>query len=117
MKETINGSRNGNNKDYPEFWLSCDTSPEPAEGYEYTVLSRFVVTEYLRLLFHEHAHFDEDLDDKVGNLLTQTSVHDFDYRLKKIHLFHYVVDYRGQDFKDKVNKILNKVIKLAKRFI
>lgn len=103
----VNGSRNKDNREYPEFWVCSEK--EMSDGYD--------LSQFLRLLFHEHAHFDEDLDDKLGNLLTQTSVHDFDYRLKKIHLYHYVVDYRGQNFKEKVNKVINDVVKLVKRFI
>ena len=75
------------------------------------------MTGFLRKLFHEHAHFDEDLDDDLGNVLTQTSVHDMDYKLKKIHLYHHLVDYRGQAFKESVQAVMNSVIKLAKRII
>jgi hypothetical protein len=106
---TINGSRNDKNLAYPEFWVCADTY-EMAKGYN-------DLSEFLRLLFHEHAHFDEDLDDAIGNVLTQESVHDVDYKLKKIHQYHYLVDYRGQALKEAVNQVMNDVIKLVKRFI
>lgn len=108
MTYWVNGVRNKDNRDYPEFWVCCDLD-EMADGYD--------ISKFLRLLFHEQAHFDEDLDDNLANILTQTSVHDMDYRLKKIHLYHYLVDYRGQNYKEQVNKVVNAVIKLVKKFI
>lgn len=108
MTEKVNGVRNIENKDYPEFWICCDVG-EMAKGYD--------ITQLVRLLFHEQAHYDEDQDDSVANILTQDSVHDFDYRLKKIHQYHYLVDYRGKAYKDKVNKVINQVIKLVKKYI
>ena len=105
----LNGSQNNENTTYPAFWVCCNTHVT-AKGYDN-------LSEFLRLLFHEHAHFDENLDDKVGNILTHNSVHYTDYTLKKIHLYHYLVDYRGQTFKDKVNTLVNKVIKHVKKYI
>ena len=110
MTLSVNGVRNKDNKDYPEFWV-CDDLKEKAEGYPDHI------TNFLRKLFHEQAHFDEDQDDSIANILTQDSVHDFDYRLKKIHLYHYLVDYRGRAYKNKVNNVINQVIKLVKKFI
>jgi hypothetical protein len=107
----IGGSRNPNSKEYPEYWVCDDLSLKAADGYPEWV------NDFLRKLFHEQAHCDEDLDDNVGNILTQASVHDMDYKLKKIHLYHYLVDYRGKALKEKVNSIVNKVIKLAKQYI
>jgi hypothetical protein len=109
LAEAVNGTRNEDNLEYPEFFVCADTHVM-AEGYE-------DLPEFLRLLFHEHAHFDEDLDDQLGNVLTQNSVHDMDYKLKQIHKYHYLVDYRGQALKEAVNKVMNDVIKLAKKFI
>jgi len=111
------GQKHTENKDYPEFWLTCDIDDEFAPGYDEMYVEDMPVTQFLRLLFHEHAHFDEDLDNDIGNLLTQTSVHDFDYRQKKIHLYHLLVDYRGQAIRDAVNVFMVKVIKLAKQII
>ena len=110
MTLSVNGVRNKYNRDYPEFWV-CDDLKEKADGYPDHI------TNFIRKLFHEQAHFDEDLDDNLANILTQTSVHDMDYRLKKIHLYHYLVDYRGQNYKEQVNKVVNAVIKLVKKFI
>ena len=111
ITKTIGGSRNKNNKEYPEFWVCDDLATEPAEGYPEWV------NDFLRKMFHEHGHYDEDQDDTVGNVLTQNSVHDVDYKLKKIHQYHYLVDYRGKDLKEKVNKLVTQVIKLAKKYI
>ena len=108
MTYWVNGVRNKDNRDYPEFWVCCDLD-EMADGYD--------ISKLLRLLFHEQAHFDEDLDDDLANILTQTSVHNVDYRLKKIHQYHYLVDYRGQIYQEQVNKVVNAVIKLVKKFI
>lgn len=110
MTKKVNGVRNKDNKDYPEFWV-CDDLKEKAVAYPDHI------TNFLRKLFHEQAHFDEDQDDSIANILTQDSVHDFDYRLKKIHLYHYLVDYRGRAYKNKVNNVINQVIKLVKKFI
>ena len=109
MTRSINGSRNKDNREYPEFWV-CADDKAMAEGYD-------ALPEIMRLLCHEHGHYDEDLDDQLANLLTQDSVHDFDYRLKKIHIFHLLVDYRGQAYKEQVNKVINAVIKLVKKYI
>lgn len=116
---TINGSRNPYNLDIPQFWLCDDLKTTPAEGYEKERIydTDIIITNFLRLLFHEHAHFDEDLDNTVGNILTQDSVHDTDYKLHRIHLYHYMVDYRGKDLKEKVTKVVNTVFKLAKKYI
>lgn len=109
ISEHINGSRNALNKEYPEFWICCD-GIKMASGYE-------GLGEFERLLFHEHAHYDEDQDDAVGNILTQDSVHKTDYELKKIHLYHLLVDYRGKAIKEAVNNVIISVIKLAKKYI
>ncbi len=108
---TINGARNPDNRDFPEFFICDDLSVKAAPSYPEWV------TGFLRKLFHEHAHYDEDLDDELGNVLTQTSVHDMDYKLKKIHLYHYLVDYRGQAFKESVQAVMNSVIKLIKQYV
>jgi hypothetical protein len=110
ITESLNGVRNENNREHPEFWVCTDLDTK-AKGYPDNI------TNFLRLLFHEHAHFDEDLDDEVGNVLTQMSVHKWDYELKQIHKYHLMVDYRGRAFKNKVNQIFNKVIKLAKQYV
>ena len=107
---SIGGARNPDNKEYPEFWICADKGVL-ASGYPEWV------TDFLRKLFHEHAHYDEDQDDTVGNILTQSTVHDIDYKLKKIHQYHHLVDYRGKALKETVNKLLIQVIKLAKKFI
>jgi hypothetical protein len=110
-KGPIGGSRRSENKEYPQFWVCADLATEPADGYPEWV------NDFLRKMFHEHAHYDEDQDDTVGNVLTQNSVHDVDYKLKKIHQYHYLVDYRGKDLKEKVNKLVTQIIKLAKKYI
>jgi hypothetical protein len=107
---SIGGARNPDNKEYPEFWICADKGVL-ASGYPEWV------TDFLRKFFHEHAHYDEDQDDTVGNILTQSTVHDVDYKLKKIHQYHHLVDYRGKALKETVNKLLIQVIKLAKKFI
>jgi hypothetical protein len=107
---SLGGARNPDNKEYPEFWICADKGVL-ASGYPEWV------TDFLRKLFHEHAHYDEDQDDTVGNILTQSTVHDVDYKLKKIHQYHHLVDYRGKALKETVNKLLIQVIKLAKKFI
>lgn len=106
---TANGKKHTENKDYPEFWFSADID-QMAEGYE-------DLTEFLRLLYHEHGHFDEDLDDSVGNVLTQDSVHKVDYELKQIQYYHLLIDYRGQALKEKVQQFLLSVMRLAKKII
>jgi hypothetical protein len=107
---SLGGARNPDNKEYPEFWICADKGVL-ASGYPEWV------TDFLRKFFHEHAHYDEDQDDTVGNILTQSTVHDVDYKLKKIHQYHHLVDYRGKALKETVNKLLIQVIKLAKKFI
>lgn len=101
ISERINGSKNTVNKDYPEFWMCCEK--EEADGYN-------LLSNFQRLLIHEISHFDEDLDDKVGNKLTQESVHRWDYELKSIHHYPRFVDYRGYLLKQKVNRVVNQVI-------
>jgi len=109
MTESVNGSRNQDNRDYPEYWICCDADAM-AKGY--TDLGEFE-----RLMYHEHAHFDEDQDDTVGNVLTQDSVHTVDYKMKQIQVYHLLVDYRGKAFKETVNKAIIEVIKFAKKYI
>jgi len=109
IQDRINGSQNDRNTVYPEFWVCCDRN-QMAKGYE-------DLTELLRLLFHEQAHFDENLDDSVGNILTHDSVHLIDYSIKQIHRYHHLVDYRGQAIRDKINRLMNEVIKFVKRTI
>jgi len=115
----IGGSRNSDSGDVPMFWVCDDLDTAPAKGYEKERIfgTDIVVTEFLRKLFHEHAHYDEDVDDLVGDNLNQYSVHHTDYDLKKIHLYHYLVDYRGKDLKEQVAKLVAAVFKLAKKFI
>lgn len=115
----IGGSRNPDSKDVPEFWVCDNLALAAAEGYENERIynTDIIVTDFLRKLFHEHAHYDEDVDDSVGDNLNQNSVHDMDYKLKQIHLYHYMVDYRGKDLKEQVAKIVSSVFKLAKKFI
>jgi len=115
----VGGSRNPDSKDFPQFWVCDDLSPKPADGYEKERIydTDIVVTNFLRLLFHEHGHYDEDIDNTVGDILTQDSVHDTDYKLHQIHLYHYLIDYRGKDIKEQASKIVLAVIKLAKKFI
>ena len=109
ITRTINGSRNPNNKDYPEFWI-CAEKGEMARGYDN-------LTEAARLLFHEHGHFDEDVDDLYDNVLTQDSVHKTDYELKQIQHYHLLVDYRGQAIKGALSKLVSDVIKIAKKIL
>jgi hypothetical protein len=115
----IGGSRNPVSKDYPMFWVCDDLSEESAKGYENERIydTDIVVTDFLRKLFHEHAHYDEDVDDMVGDNLNQYSVHHTDYDLKKIHLYHYMVDYRGKDLKEQVAKVIASVFKLVKKYV
>lgn len=107
ITSTINGSRNPGNTKYPEFWICCDL-PKKAKGYK-------DLLEIHRLLFHEHAHYDEDVDDNVGDTLKQDSVHEWDYKKKKIHEYHKQVDYRGQALKQKVNKAVKAVVNKVKK--
>lgn len=106
---TINGSRNRENKEYPEYWICC-TLTKKARGYQ-------DLLEFLRLNYHEHAHFDEDLDNHIGDFLTQNTVHDMDYNLKKIHLYHLLIDYRGKAIKELVDKIIIKTINIIKSYV
>lgn len=85
IQATINGSRNPKQRAFPQFWICCDARAK-AKGYD-------GLGEFERLMYHEHAHYDEDGDDTGGNVLTQTSVHDVDYKLKKIQYYHLLVDY------------------------
>ena len=109
IKESINGSRNNQQRNFPQFWVCCDAGTV-AKGY-------INLGEFERIMFHEHAHYDEDQDDTVGNVLTQDSVHKWDYELKKIHEYHLVVDYRGKAIKEAVNKVVVSVLKWAKQNI
>ena len=117
LSEKIAGRKHSENKEYPAFWICSDLSKLAYKGYEgkKTLIDGETITRFLRILFHEHGHFDEDLDNEVGNLLGQDSVHDTDYKLKEIHMYHYLVDYRGMAFKEAVNKLTVLVIKLANR--
>jgi len=118
-KGPIGGSRNSDSKDYPMFWVCDDLETAPAKGYEKERIydTDIIVTDFLRKLFHEHAHYDEDVDDTVGDNLNQYSVHHTDYDLKKIHLYHYMVDYRGKDLKEQVSKVIASVFKLVKKYV
>lgn len=109
LTESINGSRNPDNLVYPEFWVCADLDAM-AKGYT-------GLLEIHRILFHEQGHYDEDVDDAVGNILTQDSVHKVDYELKQIDKYHLLVDFRGQAFKNTVNKVVNAVMRLAKKYI
>lgn len=109
IKQSINGYRNEKQREWPQFWICCD-SDQIAKGYKN-------LGEFERLMFHEHGHFDEDQDDAVGNVLTQDSVHKVDYELKEIHMYHLLVDYRGKAIKEAVNKVVTNVIKWAKKNI
>lgn len=116
---TIGGSRNSNNKDFPQFWVCDDLLPVPAKGYEEARIynTDIIVTDFLRKLFHEHGHYDEDVDDTVGDKMTQLSVHEMDYEHKRIHLYHYLIDFRGKKFKEDVARVVSVVVKLTKKFI
>ena len=118
-KGPVGGSRNLDNKDFPQFWVCDDLAEVPAHGYEKEKIydTDIIVTDFLRKLFHEHAHYDEDIDDTVGDILTQHSVHDTDYKLHQIHLYHYLVDYRGKKLKEDVAKVMAATFKLVKKFI
>lgn len=109
ITSSINGCRNRSNREYPQFWLCCDAKAM-AKGY--TDLGEFE-----RLMYHEHAHYDEDVDDMVGDNLSQDSVHDVDYKLKQIDKYHLLVDYRGQALKHAVKKVMSAVVKFAKKYI
>lgn len=107
--KALNGSKNGQNNDYPEFYFFCDLDEE-AKGYD-------DLPEFLRLMYHEHGHFDEDLDNLVGNRLTQDSVHTVDYTLKQIQHYHLLIDYRGRALKERADAVLTAIIRFAKRII
>lgn len=109
IDSAINGARNQYNRDYPEFWVCCNPGTK-AHGYDN-------LYEFLRLLFHEHGHYDEDVDDLVGDKLTQDTVHNVDYKLKQIHKYHLLVDYRGQSIKQGIMKLTSIVMKMAKKII
>lgn len=115
----LGGVRNHNNKEYPEFCVFDDLEDDYAKGYEgkHTLVEAYPITNFLRKMFHEHAHFDEDLDDSIGNVLTQTSVHTMDYELKQIHLYHLLIDYRGKAIKEQLNKLINMMFKLVKQVV
>jgi hypothetical protein len=110
IKRTLGGSRRSKEKLRPYFWVCADQGRAP-RGYPKTL------SNFLRIMFHEQAHFDEDVDNQVGNVLTQDSVHTMDYKMKKIHLYHYLVDYRGQAIKEAVDKLLVQIIKLARKVL
>lgn len=109
ISENINGARDALQRQYPQFWVCCDAKAM-AKGYK-------DLSEFERLLYHEHAHYDEDVDDMVGDKLTQDSVHTVDYKLKQIDKYHLLVDYRGQAIKQGVMRVTNAIIKLAKQYI
>lgn len=91
---TLGGQRNSENKVYPEFWMTCST--RKAKWYPFS--------SFIRILFHELAHFWEDVDNETGNTLNQVSVHYWDYDLKKIHEYHTHVNFSR--FKtDEVSKL------------
>lgn len=104
---TKNGSKNTLNKTYPEFWL-CANKGEMAKGYEN-------LSEFARLLFHEMGHFFEDLDDAFGDKLVQESVHVTDYQLKKIHLYHTLIDFRGFELKQKVSRLVRTIMQYVQK--
>lgn len=79
----LGGQRDSNHKDVPYFWLTADK--EGREGYD--------ISNFERILYHESAHFWEDLDNDYGNKLVQDSVHHTDYILKKIHKYHESVNF------------------------
>ncbi len=105
---SLGGARNPDNRAYPEFWVCADIN-DIADGYD--------ISNLLRILFHEQAHFDEDLDDAFGNILTQNSVHDMDYKMKQIHKYHLLVDYRGQAIKKQIDRLIISIMKFAKTYI
>ncbi len=84
ISKSVNGCRNKDNKEFPQFWICCDAKAR-AKGYD-------DLGEFERLMYHEHGHYDEDQDDTVGNVLTQESVHAVDYTLKKIQYYHLLVN-------------------------
>lgn len=108
-KLTVSGSKNSFNKSYPQFFFSCDK--EKAPGYPDSI------SNFVRLLIHEISHFDEDLDNDSGNVLTQDSVHTWDYKFKAIHHYPRFVDYRGYIIKRRAKKLLEKTIQYAKTII
>lgn len=87
LSTSVNGSRNPDERSYPEFWVCADLDAK-AEGYPPEI------TELLRILLHEHSHFDEDQDDLLGNLLSQLSVHYLDYDRKLIHRYPELANYQ-----------------------
>lgn len=117
----LNGSRNSRSKRKPMYWVCCEKGV--AEGYEGVMLYRNGqnkmgdLTDFERINYHEHAHYDEDVDDNDGNLLTDSSVHDFDYRLKRIHQYHLLVDYRGQSLRHRFDRLMSDIIRVVKKYI
>lgn len=108
MTASVNGCRNQGNRDVVQFWVCADIK-QKAQNYD--------MSQLLRILYHEQSHFDEDVDDAVGNVLTQDSVHKMDYELHQIDKYHLLVDYRGQALKRQVNVIINNIIKLVKKYV
>lgn len=108
LPSKINGVRNRNNLLYPEFYVIADPAIQ-AKHYPFSDL--------LRLLYHEQAHYDEDIDNSVGNKLDQDSVHKYDYEKHLIHEYHTMVDYSGQALKDRVHWVVNAVVQLAKKVL
>lgn len=106
LSHRINGTKHSQNKDYPEFWMCCEK--EDANGYEF--LSNFE-----RLFIHEVSHFDEDIDDKIGNVLTQESVHWWDYEYKSIQHYPRLVDYNSYNFRKKIAELITKVLLLIQK--
>ena len=84
-KIALGGQRNSYSKESPQFWVTADR--EGTEGYTFS--------NFRRLLFHESAHFWEDVDNEIGNALIQSSVHNFDYKLKQIHKYHELVNFKA----------------------
>lgn len=107
---SVRGSKNSLNKDYPQFFFACGKEEAPT-GYPDSI------SNFVRLLIHEISHFDEDLDNELGDGLPQKSVHIWDYELKAIHFYPQFVDYRGYNIKKKVNKLVSDVINFVSKVL
>jgi len=109
ISEEINGAKMTSRKDKPLFWL-CANKGEWAKDYA-------MLYEFDRLMYHEMAHFYEDLDDNLGNKLQQESVHITDYKLHKIHYYHLFIDLRGLELRRKVDRLIIKIINFVNKHI
>lgn len=114
ISSKLNGSMY-ENAGYPCFWICCNPN-DKADDYEeaFFIVDKEVVyvNEFLRLMFHEQAHFDENLDDLIGNQLKQESVHLLDYKAHAIHRYPELVDFRGYNIKILLEKVIRRLIEL-----